>query len=177
MIIRGWAIFRCGQRFRCVLLYRLDVRRGTSGLYGNDTAPSPVLLQQSGVSTVFFVTLIFAVLFSAPIIPWLKNKLESSCTKLALRGAVYCTCRFRTHSASRALVRSARARLTQSVYILRFLIPHQLHRQSALPRSALHFGNPVRRFAEAGKTARARLGSKISAEDAPIGAYISAVCG
>lgn len=39
---------------------------GASGLYGNDTVPSPVLLQQSGVSTVFFVTLIFAVLFSAP---------------------------------------------------------------------------------------------------------------
>ena len=92
MIICGWVIFRCDSVSDALSF--IGSMFGASGLYGNDTVPSPVLLQQSGVSTVFFVTLIFAVLFSAPIIPWLKNKLESSCTKLALRGAVYCTADF-----------------------------------------------------------------------------------
>lgn len=92
MIICGWVIFRCDSVADALSF--IGSMFGASGLYGNDTVPSPVLLQQSGVSTVFFVTLIFAVLFSAPIIPWLKNKLESSCTKLALRGAVYCTADF-----------------------------------------------------------------------------------
>ena len=92
MIICGWVIFRCDSVADALSF--IGSMFGASGLYGSDTVPSPVLLQQSGVSTVFFVTLIFAVLFSAPIIPWLKNKLESSCTKLALRGAVYCTADF-----------------------------------------------------------------------------------
>lgn len=92
MIVCGWVIFRCDSVSDAFSF--IGSMFGASGLYGSDTVPSPVLLQQSGVSTVFFVTLIFAVLFSAPIIPWLKNKLESSCTKLALRGAVYCTADF-----------------------------------------------------------------------------------
>lgn len=92
MIICGWVIFRCDSVSDALSF--IGSMFGASGLYGSDTVPSPVLLQQSGVSTVFFVTLIFAVLFSTPIIPWLKNKLESSCTKLALRGAVYCTADF-----------------------------------------------------------------------------------
>lgn len=92
MIVCGWVIFRCDSVSDALSF--IGSMFGASGLYGSDTVPSPVLLQQSGVSTVFFVTLIFAVLFSAPIIPWLKNKLESSCTKLALRGAVYCTADF-----------------------------------------------------------------------------------
>lgn len=92
MIICGWVIFRCDSVTDAFSF--IGSMFGASGLYGSDTVPSPVLLQQSGVSTVFFVTLIFAVLFSTPIIPWLKNKLESSYTKLALRGAVYCTADF-----------------------------------------------------------------------------------
>ena len=92
MIICGWVIFRCDSVSDALSF--IGSMFGASGLYGSDTVPSPVLLQQSGVSTVFFVTLIFAVLFSTPTIPWLKNKLESSCTKLALRGAVYCTADF-----------------------------------------------------------------------------------
>ena len=83
MIVCGWVIFRCDSVSDAFSF--IGSMFGASGLYGSDTVPSPVLLQQSGVSTVFFVT---------PIIPWLKNKLESSCTKLALRGAVYCTADF-----------------------------------------------------------------------------------
>ena len=71
----GWVIFRCDTLRDALSFFKSMF--GFNGLFGNDTVPAPILLQRAGVNTVFLVTLVFAIVFSAPVIPWLKNKIKN----------------------------------------------------------------------------------------------------
>ena len=75
LIMFGWVIFRCDTLRDALSFFKSMF--GFNGLFGNDTVPAPILLQRAGVNTVFLVTLVFAIVFSVPVIPWLKNKIKN----------------------------------------------------------------------------------------------------
>jgi len=83
MIIVGWVIFRSetvADAFKFI-----GAMFGSSGLFGTDTIPAPTLLQRAGVNTVFIIAFVFAVIFSTPIVSYIKQKLEASGKEKAVR--------------------------------------------------------------------------------------------
>lgn len=86
MVVLGWVLFRSSTVAESFSFY--GAMFGSSGLFGTDTVPSPVLLQRAGVNTVFFIALIFAVLFSTPIIPYIQKKMKEAGSRVALCNSV-----------------------------------------------------------------------------------------
>ena len=72
MIMIGWVIFRSdtvGNAFSFI-----GSMFGANGFFGTESIPAPILLQRAGVNTIFLVALVFAIIFSTPIVPALQKR-------------------------------------------------------------------------------------------------------
>jgi len=86
MIVFGWVIFRCdtlgqvGKFF--VSLF------GFNGVFGTELIPAPTLLQRASVNTIFIIAFVFAIIFSTPIVPYLKAKYDAYQGSKALKETI-----------------------------------------------------------------------------------------
>jgi len=80
LVIFGWVLFNATDD-RGGLTWLAEYTKALFGGYGfMGTADIPVITEfvRANVSTVFFITLAAAAVFSAPVVPYLKDKIESA---------------------------------------------------------------------------------------------------